>query len=380
MTTPSAARIVFAGGGTGGHFFPAVAIADRVSELLRGKMNAEISFIGTRRGIEYRLKDTLPYPLYTINVRGLARSLTARNILVPFILVSALVKAYLLLGRLQPDLVIGTGGYVCWPVLKAAAFRRISTLVQEQNAFPGITTRQLARKASKVYLGFEKAKEYIGTGSKTVVTGNPVRSSIADGDRLEAIEKYRLSADKKTILVLGGSQGARAVNNAVLKSLEKNKLGENYQLLWQTGTRDYKDVTARAGGKASNRSLFPFTEQMHHVYAAADLVIARAGALTMAEIAACGLPSVLIPYPHAAGDHQKKNAEDFVARGMAVMIEQESLAQVDLVGEAISLIESTRYDRMKDALRVANEGRKPAVDIIAEDVVQQLMSVKGLGD
>jgi len=376
----TAARIIIAGGGTGGHLFPAIAIADRVTEMLRDKMSVEILFVGTKRGIEYRMKDELGYPLQAISMRGIIRGFTLRNLLVPFVVLAGLLQSARLLSRFKPNIVIGTGGYVCWPVLKAAAFKKIPTLLQEQNSYPGVATRQLAAKARKIYLGFERAKDFLRTKAEIMVTGNPVRASITGGDRMKGLEAYRLRADRKTILVLGGSQGARSINNAVLASLDNNKLNQGYQLLWQTGGRDHKEVEEKAAKKVSNCALFPFARQMELVYAAADLVIARAGALSLAEITACRIPAILIPYPYAAGDHQKKNAEDYVARGMAVMIEEKELAGVDLIARAIDLIESDEYTRMKTAIAAETAERKPAVDIIAEDIIEQLYGQTAAGD
>ena len=369
MTGGGNARIIFAGGGTGGHLYPALAIADRIRELLQGKLAVEIIFIGTRHGLEYRMRDSIGYPLHLINIRGLARSFSLRNLLLPFVVVGAIIKTALLLRSFAPDIVIGTGGYVSWPVLKVAAWKNIPTVIQEQNSFPGITTRQTARKARKVYLGFEGARAHLRNVENIVVTGNPVRQSIVNGNRSDALAAFKLDPNKKTILVLGGSQGARAINTAILKSLKNKSLLDNYQLLWQTGKRDYKDVTAQAGDKAQRCSLFPFAERMDMVYAAADLAIGRAGALTLAELTACGVPAILIPYPYAAGDHQRKNAQETVARGMATLIDENDLDQVDMLKEAVAILESDRYATMKRALAaVANVG-KPAVDIIAEDII-----------
>lgn len=377
MTT---ARIIIAGGGTGGHLFPAIAIADRVSELLKDKMAIEITLVGTKRGLEYRMKDELGHPLKTINMRGIVRGFTLFNLLVPFVVLIALMQSARLISRLRPDIVIGTGGYVCWPVLKMAGWKGIRTLLQEQNSYPGVATRQLAAGAAKIYLGFEKAKEFLKTRAEIIVTGNPVRKSIAAGDRARALETFGLSPQRKTILILGGSQGARSINNAILASLDRNKLNQGYQLLWQTGRRDHKEVEEKAAEKVSNCALFPFARQMDLVYAAADLVIARAGALSLAEITACRLPAILIPYPHAAGDHQKKNAEDYVARGMAKMIEEKDLAGVDLTAQAIGLMESDQYEQMRKAIAEETADRKPAVDVIAGDIIEQLYEQATLGE
>ncbi|MCP4685694.1 MAG: UDP-N-acetylglucosamine--N-acetylmuramyl-(pentapeptide) pyrophosphoryl-undecaprenol N-acetylglucosamine transferase, partial [bacterium] len=251
---PRTARIVFAGGGTGGHLFPALAIADRIREKLDGK--SEILFIGTKRGIEYRMRDKLGYPLELINVRGLARTLTLKNLLVPFLVVGSLWRSAAILKKHRPDIVIGTGGYVSWPVLKTAARRKITTVLQEQNSYPGVATRQLAARAQRVYLGFEEGSQFLPETAPTLVTGNPVRKGVSEGDRTEAIKQFHLDPARKTILVLGGSQGARSINDAVIKDLKDNALDDEYQLLWQTGRGDYKDVVAELGDKADHHSLF----------------------------------------------------------------------------------------------------------------------------
>ncbi|UCD64701.1 MAG: undecaprenyldiphospho-muramoylpentapeptide beta-N-acetylglucosaminyltransferase [Candidatus Zixiibacteriota bacterium] len=379
MTAQASARLIFAGGGTGGHLFPAIAVANRVRELLAGTLPVEILFVGTKRGLEYRMREKLGYRLHTIHMRGIVRGLTLLNLLVPFVVFAALIRAHHLLGRFKPDIVVGTGGYVCWPVLKVAAWKKITTFLQEQNSYPGVATRQLAGRAKKIYLGFERAGSYLKTDAEIVVSGNPVRSNIAAGDRARAREKFGLRPDVRTILVLGGSQGARAINQAVLSSLENKRIDHGFQLLWQTGKRDYKEVVEKAAKRVENCALFPFAEEMELVYAAADMVIARAGALSLAEIAACGLPSLLIPYPHAAGDHQRRNAEDYVARGMALMIEEKNIGQVDILEEARKLLVSPRLGQMKEAIEREAAGKKPAVDIIAEDIVAELKAMKRVG-
>jgi len=370
-----ATRIIFAGGGTGGHLYPALAIADRIREMLAGVAEVEIVFVGTRRGIEYRLREQLGYPLHLINIRGIVRSLSLTNLLLPFVVVGALAKASLLLRRFRPQIVVGTGGYVAWPVLRAAVARGIPAVLQEQNSYPGIVTRQMAPRARMVYLGFERARDFLHPGTKTMVTGNPVRRGLSGGDRAEALKHYGLDPSRKTILVLGGSQGARAINAGVLRSMAAESLNEDIQLLWQTGKRDYKDVTSQLGNRASGCALFPFAEDMRTVYAAADLVVARAGALTLAELEACGIPSILVPYPHAAEDHQRKNAEVLVAQGKAVMIVEKDLDGCDLLREAIELLRSERYGTMRTAL-TRNADEKSAVDKIAEHIIS-LMDIPG---
>ncbi len=378
MTT-EATRIVFAGGGTGGHLFPAIAIANRITEIVQDEMTIDIVFVGTKSGLENRMQESLGYPLHLINIRGFARSFTLKNLLIPFILVRALVQSALLLRRFHPDVAVGTGGYVSWPVLRIAALKGIATVLQEQNSFPGITTRHLAQRAKRIYLGFETAREHLKTKAKIIVTGNPVRKSVLNGSRSEAMKTFGLNPEKITILVLGGSQGARAINNAVLTSLEKTHLPSEYQLLWQTGRRDYKEVAARAGRKVTDCALLPFADRMDLVYAAADLAIARSGALTLAELTTCSVPSILIPYPFAAGDHQRKNAASLVDQRMAALIEDKDLDRTDLLGEAVSLHRSDRFQEMKQAITEWNHDRRPAVDVIAEDIVNLINEIRKAG-
>ena len=362
-------RILFAGGGTGGHLFPAIAIADRITEMLSGRTEVEIRFVGTKHGIEYRQRDSLGYPLELINMRGIVRSLTPRNLLLPFVVALALFRASLLLKRFAPDVVVGTGGYVSWPLLRMASARGIPTVLQEQNSYPGIATRQSAGRAKRIYLGFSGAVNYLKTKNEILITGNPVRSSVMGGDRAAALKQFGLNPDKRTILILGGSQGARAINNAVLKSLKNNSLNDKYQLLWQTGKRDYKDVTVDAGDKAQGCSLFPFAQRMDLVYAAADVAVARAGALTLAELSACGIPAILVPFPFAAEDHQRKNAMEFVQRGLAVVVDQNDLDECDLIDVAVDLFESGKHATMKTAVAAETGDKEPAVDIIAKNII-----------
>ncbi len=374
ITAPKTARLIFAGGGTGGHLYPAIAIADRVSELLKDRMKVEIIFVGTTRGLEYRIRETLGYPLHLINVRGIVRSLDFRNLLVPFVLIGALLKARRLINSFSPHVVVGTGGYVSWPILRVAASHKITTVLQEQNSFPGITTRKLAARATRVYLGFAKASEYLHTEARIMVTGNPVRRTISEGGRAEALKTFKLDPDKKTILVLGGSQGARAVNNAVLKGLLAGSLPEGFQLLWQTGKRDYTDVIAHAGDKVQGHTLFPFENRMALVYAAADLAIARAGAITLAELEACAVPSLLIPYPFAAGDHQRKNAEEVTRQNLAVTVDENDLASHDLLHDAVKELTGGHAEAMRGNLKSLRANKKPAVDTIAEDIIRLIQT------
>jgi UDP-N-acetylglucosamine--N-acetylmuramyl-(pentapeptide) pyrophosphoryl-undecaprenol N-acetylglucosamine transferase len=365
-------RLVFAGGGTGGHLYPAIAIADCLAELLREKYQVDIHFVGTKRGIEYRVKDQIGYPLHLIQMQGIVRALTLRNLLVPFVVALGLSQSLRLMAQLSPHLVIGTGGYVSWPVLKAASLKGIPTVIQEQNSFPGIATRRLAGKAKAVYLGFDDARAHLTSLANCLLTGNPVRTSLRGADRADALRVFKLDPAKTTILVFGGSQGAHAINEAVLSGLLGKKMPANYQLLWLTGKRDYMEVNARAGDMAASHALFPFEHRMNLVYAAADLAIARAGALTLAELEMCTVPAVLVPFPHAAGDHQRKNAKSYAALGFAEVIDETALPQNDLLSHAVDLCQSGRADAMRAAIKARHTGQPSAVDIIARDILSRL--------
>lgn len=365
-------RLIFAGGGTGGHLYPALAIADRVKALISPLHPVDIQFVGTRKGIEYRISDELGYPISFIQMQGIARALTLRNLLVPFIVLIGLFQAWRLIGRISPQMVIGTGGYVSWPVLKAAQLKHVPTVIQEQNSFPGIATRRLAAGAQVVYLGFDDARAHLSSSANCMLTGNPVRAELRNAKRAEALSAFNLDHNKKTILVFGGSQGARAINQAVLTAMLAGDISQNYQLLWLTGKREYTEVLERTKDKAASHALFPYEHRMNLVYAAADVAIARAGALTLAELEMCGVPAILIPYPHAAGDHQRKNAESYTALGFAEVVEENNLAGSSIITRAIQLIESGRADQMRSKIIAFRDSRPTAVDLIAQDIIARL--------
>ncbi len=370
--TIATARIIFAGGGTGGHLYPAIAIANRVRELLGSTANSDFLFIGTKRGIEYRNREQIGYPLHLINVRGLVRAFTLKNLLVPFVLLGSLINLSSLFSSFAPHLIVGTGGYVSYPVLKMAQWKRIPYVLQEQNSFPGITTRQFASGAEKVFLGFAGAKVHLNNDADALITGNPVRADILNGDKARVVSQYKLDPDKKIILILGGSQGAHAINEAILKSIEHGSLSDNCQLIWQTGKRDYNSVSEKIGSKHKHIVLFPFADNMADLYATADIAVARAGALTIAELEATTTPSILIPYPQAAGDHQRKNAHELKALGGAVEIDQDELPSKDIIKEVCELLSSEKYSEIKDTLAKLTEQREPAVDVIATEIVSIL--------
>nr|MBN2277535.1 undecaprenyldiphospho-muramoylpentapeptide beta-N-acetylglucosaminyltransferase [candidate division Zixibacteria bacterium] len=364
-------RLIFAGGGTGGHLFPALAIANHLKKRIEPENRAEFRFIGTRRGIEFRLKDSLGYSLTLISVRGLYRKGVLRNLLFPLLLIGATIKSMFICWRFKPDAVIGTGGYVMGPVMMGAVFMRKGCFIQEQNSYPGLTTRQLAHRVDCVFLGFGEARKHLDGRAVTIETGNPVKDIIGKIDRNEARRHFGFNDNDHVILILGGSQGATSVNQNILDHL--HELPNDFKLIWQTGERDYKEIAAAAGGRVGSRALFAFTDQIEQAYAAADLAIARSGALTLAELEAAGLPAVLIPYPHATADHQRKNAETFESKGAAVVIFDHELPEVSLIKGAVEIIRDGSWRKMKEAIdRIRTSRKKPAVEAIADEILSMI--------
>lgn len=373
--TKQSIRILFAGGGTGGHLYPALAIARGLESALAPR-NCEIRFVGSKRGIEYRRREQIGYPLELIPVRPLIRKLTLKNLLFPFALCGALLKSNALMNEFKPDLVVGTGGYVSGPALSRAAARNIPCAIQEQNSYPGLTTRKLADKVDRVYLGFDDARSHLAVGSKAIHTGNPVRSEIGTVSKQDGRSAFELDANRRTVLVLGGSQGARSLNQALQSAIAE--LPEDTQLLWQTGKADFEAVRERLGEDRTiteRVKMFAFTDKMEHAYAAADIAIARAGALTLAELQEAELPAILIPFPFAAGDHQRKNAESIVKTGAAEMILDKDLQQENPLRKALALLEEKQTDQMSGAWRSINSQRgESALNLIVTDLIDLLQS------
>jgi len=360
-------KAIFAGGGTGGHLFPALAIADKLKSMLEPD-GVDFRFVGTKRGLEYRMKDKLGYPLSLINVKGLTRSSIWGNIVFSILLIGAVLKSIYLILKFKPNVVIGTGGYVMGPVIMAAIALNKNRVIQEQNAYPGLTTRQLAAKVDFVFLGFNDAEKYLSKDCEIIHSGNPVKEIIGKITKEEGRKRFGLNNTDKVIFIFGGSQGAMRINQNILKHL--NDLPEKYQLIWQTGEMSYKEITAAAKDKLKEQALFAFTNEIEFAYAAADIAIARGGALTLAELEAAGLPSVLIPYPYAAGDHQKKNAEHFVEEGAAVLIEDMQLDDVNLISEAVKLFNNGRHEKMVNAVETMRRRReKTPTEIIAKEIL-----------
>lgn len=346
MTKPDRPyRFILSGGGTGGHIFPAVSIAD---EIKRRYPDADILFVGASGRMEMTRVPEAGYPIKGLPIAGIQRSLSLSNLAVPFKVVSSLWKARRIVRRFRPDVVIGTGGYASGPVLFAASMLGIPTLIQEQNGFAGVTNKILARRVNTVCVAYE-GLEKVFPAQKIVFTGNPVRSSITGAflshsglSHREAQDIFGLESGRRTFLVVGGSLGARAVNRAVQDNLDI-LIDNGAQVLWQCGKYYYADYRRMLDqiirshpekDYASRVALLPFITEMDAAFAAADIVVSRAGAGTLSELCLVGKPAILIPSPNVAEDHQRHNALALSSRGAAVLItEGENLSHE--LGDAI---------------------------------------------
>lgn len=308
-------RVALAGGGTGGHLFPAMAIAEQLKEL---RPATEFLFFGTSGKIEARVVPHKGYPFRSIWISGFHRSLRLDNLLFPAKVVVSLWQSWMALRQFRPHVVIGTGGYVCGPVLAVATWMGIPTVVHESNSYPGVTTRLLASRVNRLLVSFEDTKRWLRRTDHVTVVGTPVRKGLGTADRSSARKQFELDQDRSTALIVGGSLGASSVNRAIAASVDALKTA-GIQVIWQTGRIDEADLTARFGNSGIGR-VTGFIENMDAAYAAADLVVARAGASTLAELTAIGKASVLVPYPYAAADHQTKNAKSMETAGAAIVV------------------------------------------------------------
>jgi UDP-N-acetylglucosamine--N-acetylmuramyl-(pentapeptide) pyrophosphoryl-undecaprenol N-acetylglucosamine transferase len=359
-------KIIFAGGGTGGHLFPAVAIAQ---EILKMRPDAQIHFVGTERGIEATEVPKLGFPLHKIPITGIKRGIGPKdlfeNLKFPSRLLRSRLECRRLIQQVSPDVVVGTGGFVSGPAVLAAQTMRIPTLVQEQNSKPGITTRLLARRATEVHLSFEASKQFLSRKENVFVTGNPTRDFVRH-DHGEARRFFGLDPDKKTLLVFGGSLGARSINQAIEDWLEN--LPGDANLIWQTGRLDYEAISGRIG-KRQNVWYKAFIDRMDMAYSAADVVLCRAGASTIAELTNLGKPAILVPFPFAAGNHQYFNAKALADKGAAVLIENKNIGQNGSRELILRLIDD-REQQQKMAAACMKFGKPHAASTIAEHVIR----------
>ncbi len=360
-------KILVSGGGTAGHINPAIAIAKRMEK----EHGAEILFIGKTGGMEQVLVPKEGFSIETIDIEGLVRKLTPKNIVVAAKYLKAIKRAKQIIKKFAPDVVVGTGGYVCAPVLTAAHSLKIPVLIHEQNVFPGMTVKMAARFADCVAISFADTVNYVNKRAKSVcvLTGNPLRENMTTLSYEEARAKLGIDA-RPFIVTVGGSLGATTINNALIELIDRLD-GESVQILGGTGERFYEDVKSKIPPEklGDNITVVPYIYNMDTVLPAADLVIARSGAITVSELCALGRPSLLIPSPNVTHNHQEYNAKSVADKGAAVMIPER-----DIEGSIISdTVEKLVKNKMKliemseKAKKLAiTDGTKRICDIIRE--------------
>jgi UDP-N-acetylglucosamine--N-acetylmuramyl-(pentapeptide) pyrophosphoryl-undecaprenol N-acetylglucosamine transferase len=360
-------KVIISGGGTGGHVFPAIAIANAIKVKVT---DSDILFIGAKGKMEMEKVPAAGYAINGLWISGLQRRLTWKNLSFPLKVIFSYVKASQIINHFKPDIVIGVGGYASGPTLRAAVRKKIPTLIQEQNSYPGITNKLLGKKVSKICVAYEGMERFFPK-NKILFTGNPVRQDILfiRTKKKEGLSYFGLKGDKKVILVLGGSLGAGTINRSVLKCVRKGLTEKGCQILWQTGKFYFENVMANP--EISNNPdvyVLAFIDRMDMAYASADIVISRAGAIAISELCIAGKPAILIPSPNVAEDHQTKNAQALESKGSAIMI-KDTEAEELLFQTLIRLLgdEKLQLQLHENIVRLAVPD---AADKIADEALQ----------
>jgi UDP-N-acetylglucosamine--N-acetylmuramyl-(pentapeptide) pyrophosphoryl-undecaprenol N-acetylglucosamine transferase len=360
-------RIIISGGGTGGHIYPAVAIANQIMAI---SPQSEILFVGAEGRMEMTRVPEAGYKIIGLWISGLQRKLTLDNLSFPFKVFSSVRKSHQIINEFKPDAVVGVGGYASGPLLYAATAKGIPALIQEQNSYAGITNKLLAKRVQKICVAYPNMEKFF-PASKMVLTGNPVRQDIMDVQekRREALFHFGLTSEKKTVLIIGGSLGARTINQSIASGLTRFKEAD-CQLIWQTGKTFFPEAK-KLEQKFSDQSIraFDFIKKMDLAYAAADIVISRAGALSISELCLAAKPAILVPSPNVAEDHQTKNAMALVQQQAAILV-TDADAQHQLVTTALNLLESEQ-EQKKLAANVLKMARPHA----AADIVHELLKI-----
>ena len=361
MTQP---RFIISGGGTGGHIYPAIAIAN---ELKARFPEAEFLFVGANDKMEMQKVPQAGYKIEGLWIAGLQRKLSLQNMMFPFKLINSLWKSRKIIRRFNPDVVIGTGGFASGPLLQAANSFNIPTLIQEQNSFPGITNKLLSKKANSICVAYENLDRFFPK-DKIVFTGNPVRQDLLDVDfkRQEGISYFKLDLNKKTLLILGGSLGARRINQLIAKEIEF-LLKSGVQVFWQCGKFYYEEYIGY--NENENVQVVDFIDRMDLIYAASDFVISRAGASSVSELCLVGKPTIFIPSPNVAEDHQTKNARAIVDKKGALLL-RESEIEIQFEKVFLNLISD-----QKQQIELSKNIKKLAKPNATKDIVEEIIKL-----
>jgi len=364
-------RVIISGGGTGGHVFPAIAIANSLKAKVR---EIDILFIGAKGRLEMDKVPAAGYRIVGLTVSGFQRKLTFKNLSFPFKLIGSLLKARSIISGFKPDVVVGVGGYASGPTLSVSAGKGIPTLIQEQNSFPGITNRLLGKKADKICVAYPGLDKYFPK-EKLVITGNPIRQDLVNlkGKEKQGLEYFGLQEGGKIVLVIGGSLGAGTINKAIKYWIEKRTGVQNIQLIWQTGKNYFEAIKTELSAKdcrlpTADCRLFPFIDRMDLAYSVADLIVSRAGAIAISELCMAGKPVILVPSPNVSEDHQTKNAEALVVRKAALMV-RDSEAE-DMLGIKIEELLSDQDLQQELRQNIQKLAIPDAADKISEEILK----------
>ena len=356
-------KVIISGGGTGGHIFPAIAIANA---LKRRDAGIDILFVGAQGRMEMDKIPKAGYQIVGLPIAGLQRKLDLKNLMLPFKVINSVMKARAIVKQFRPDVAVGVGGYASAPLLFAASWMKVPCLIQEQNSYAGITNKQLGKRVKKICVAYDGMEKFFPS-DKIVLTGNPVRHDIihTESKREEGLKYFGLKGDRKILLVIGGSLGARTINDAIRANLDELSRS-GIEVLWQTGN-NYFDANSVAANDFHERiKVLAFIDRMDLAYAVADVVISRAGALSIAELCVTGKPGILVPSPNVAEDHQTKNALALVNKNAAIMVKDQE-ANEKMVLEALNLLQD---GQMQQQLRnnIAALAKPRADEEIADEI------------
>ena len=360
-------KIIISGGGTGGHIFPAIAIANALKECLP---NVDILFIGANGRMEMKRIPEAGFPIEGLDIYGLQRKLNLKNCIenlkLPFRLYHSTQQAKKIIKNFRPNVVVGVGGYASAPTLRVAAAMKIPTLIQEQNSYPGMTNKLLAKKVNVICTAYDNLEQFF-PAHKIVKTGNPIRKDILNPvDKQEAYRYFQLNESKKTVAIVGGSLGSRTINESV--STFVNELSEkNIQLIWQTGEYYYQNLSQEFQNREGIK-IMPFVQRMDYLYNVADVVVSRAGALAISELCVVGKPCILVPSPNVSEDHQTKNAKVLSDAGAAILIPDNN-ARNELKNNVLKIInDDVRCASMTENLK--KMAQLDAAKLIAQEVIK----------
>lgn len=362
-------KVIIAAAGTGGHINPGIAIAN---EIKKHNTDAEITFIGTKRGLENDLVPRSGYKLKTIEAYGIKRKISIDNIKNAYKTLKSYKVAKNIIKGIKPDIIIGTGGYICGPVLSGGVKLKIPTLIHESNAFPGVAVKVLSKKVDTVLVGFEDAKQRLPKAKRIVVTGTPTKvekKDLSNNQKQNLRKQFNITNDLPIVVVFGGSQGAESINKCLIELINK-KMNEKYQIIWAVGKKNYEQVKDKIKTKY-NVSIEPYIYNMEEVINFADLIVARSGAMTITEIAKCGKPAIFIPYPYATENHQEYNAKVLANVGAANIILDKDLTKENL-NQNINEIISNK-EKMKQMGKKSEQIAIKNVEDKIYNVIQELI-------